>query len=113
MSGVKTRIKGQLESVDIGRGGSCGLTAVDDSEFLRVGRPVEVVNGSLLVESDSALEATSKSNQVEVGLSVVRLVGLIDVGGGEEKSLGVDRARLASRRIRRVSRATTTARLEE
>lgn len=68
-------------------------TSVDDSELLRVGSPGEVVNGSLLVESDSALEATSKGDQVEVGLSVVGLVGLIDVRGGEEKSLQGEKER--------------------
>jgi alpha-D-ribose 1-methylphosphonate 5-triphosphate diphosphatase PhnM len=67
------------------------LTSVDDTEFARVGSPVEVVDGSFLVEVDAAVEAASKSDEVEVGLAVVRLVGLVDISRGEEESLNVTR----------------------
>lgn len=45
------------------------------------------MDGSLLVKVDSAVEAASQRDEVEVGLAIVRLVGLVNVSGGEEESL--------------------------
>lgn len=65
-----------------------GHVTVDDTKLVRPRVPAEVMDGSLLVERDAALEATSEGEQVEVGLSVVVLVSLVDVGLSEEEDHG-------------------------
>ncbi len=43
------------------------------------------MNGSFLVESDTAVEVTTNRHKVKVGLAVVRLAGFVVISRGHEK----------------------------
>ncbi len=50
--------------------------AVDDDELFRVGVPLKVVDGTLLVERHATVKVAANRHEVEVGLAVIRLAVL-------------------------------------
>ena len=60
-------------------GGLGGHVAVNHAELLGVGRPRHVVDGALLVKSDTSVERAVGAQEVHVGLAVVALVGLVNL----------------------------------
>ena len=71
-------------------GGLGRHVAVDDTELFRVGRPRNVVDGTLLVELDARVKGTVGAEDVHVGLAVVALVGLVDVGLRQDDDAGAE-----------------------
>ncbi|KAG9938375.1 eukaryotic translation initiation factor 2A, partial [Aureobasidium melanogenum] len=58
--------------------------AIDDTEFLGVGRPGDVVNRTILVQGNARVKSAAGAKNVHVGLAVVTLVGLVDIGLGQD-----------------------------
>ena len=63
---------------------------VDNSELLGIWRPGNIVDWTLLVECDTGVETAVGAQDVQVGLSVVRLAGLVDFRLGEDDESGAE-----------------------
>lgn len=64
--------------------------SVDNSELLGIWRPCDVVDWTLLVECDAGIETAVGAQDVQVGLSVIRLAGLVDFRLGEDDEGGAE-----------------------
>ena len=73
--------------------------AVTDCKLFRVGGPFKVMDGTFLVKRHSTVKVTSCTEQVHVGLAIVTLVGVINVGLCEEQDLCAQRVPLDLRPI--------------
>lgn len=65
-----------------------GLTSIDHTELLRVGAPRKIVDRSLLIQCNPAVKVARSTEKVHPCLSVVTLVGVIDLGLCQEQDLG-------------------------
>jgi hypothetical protein len=58
---------------------ACGLTAIYNPKFLRIGTPGEVVNRALLIKSNAAVKVTRGAKKVKSRLPVITFVGAVDI----------------------------------
>ena len=61
-------------------GGLRRHVTVNHTELFAIRRPSNIVDGTLLVELNSGIESTTGAQDVQVGLAVVALVALVDLG---------------------------------
>jgi hypothetical protein len=83
-----------------------GQTSVDYTEFFRVGTPCEIVYGAFFIcepliglatfnadtfegrtQSNSTIEIPRSAQQKQSSLSIITLIGLVDVRMGQEQDL--------------------------
>ena len=62
-------------------------TAVHHSKLFAVGIPCNVMDGPLLVEGDAATKIASCIEKIHGRLSTVALVGVVDLGLGDNQGL--------------------------
>ena len=64
------------------------LTAVHNSKPIAIGTPCNVVDGSLLVEGDTAIKIACCTEKIHGRLSTVTHFGVVDLGLGKHQGLG-------------------------
>jgi hypothetical protein len=61
-------------------GESAVLTSIHDTELFRVGTPRKIMNGTLLIERDTAIKIACGTQEIHTRFAVVAFVRIVDLG---------------------------------